>query len=67
MADEQPSFFSIFDLFWELVQFLLVVLGCYVGWKLGGHFLALLAGGIIGRAVGYSAAYGVASWAGSRG
>lgn len=57
-----PSQFTAFDLFFELLHITLVAVGCYVGWKLGGHFLALLAGGAVARGVGLAVAISVRPW-----
>ena len=55
MASDQPRAFTIFDLFLELIRVTLISTGCYVGWKLDQHFLALLAGGFVGWLVVFTA------------
>lgn len=56
MPDEQPRYFTLFDLFRELFHVGWIAIGCYAGWKIGDHFLALLIGGVVGRIVGVSVA-----------
>jgi hypothetical protein len=52
MDDEQPRYFTLIDLMFELIHVGFVAVGCFVGWKLGGHFGALFAGGVVGRVAG---------------
>jgi hypothetical protein len=52
MSDEQPRYFTLFDVFRELFHLGWIAAGCYVGWKIGENFLALFAGGVVGRIVG---------------
>lgn len=49
---EQPSYFTLIDLLWELVLVGFVTGGCYVGWKIGNDFWAMLLGGALARCVG---------------
>ena len=46
-----PRSFTLFDLVEELIGVAFVVAGCYLGWAVQPHFLAMLAGGILGRTV----------------
>ncbi|HEY1187645.1 MAG TPA: hypothetical protein VGE74_08305 [Gemmata sp.] len=62
MLDEQPQHFTLLDVFWEVVYVGFVATGGFVGWKLGGHFIALFAGGLVGRILGVGFFLGVQSW-----
>ena len=66
MTDEQPRYFTIFDLFWELFHVGWIAAGCYSGWKIGDTFLALFAGGVAGRIVGVAIVLGLRSLLGVR-
>lgn len=56
MPDEQPRYFTLFDALRELFHIGWIAAGCYAGWKVESNFLTLLAGGVVGRIVGVSAA-----------
>jgi hypothetical protein len=51
MPDEQPRYFTLIDLMWQLMYVSCVSTGCYVGWKVGETFLSLFAGGLVGWGV----------------
>ena len=45
---EQPADFTLIDLVWRLLPAVLMLTGCYVGWKAGENVLALLVGAMFG-------------------
>lgn len=67
MPDEQPRIFTLIDLFWEVINVLIIATGCYFGWALSNSDLTLLLGGVIGRVVGVACFIGLRKLAGIRG
>lgn len=67
MPDEQPRIFTLIDLFWEVINVLIIATGCYFGWALSNSYLTLLLGGVIGRVVGVACFIGLRKLAGIRG
>lgn len=51
MPGDQPRYFTVFDLLWEGIHLTSITTGCYVGWQVGGNFIAMLVGGGGGRIV----------------
>jgi hypothetical protein len=59
MPSEQPQYFTLIDLLSEVANVTVISTGCYVGWNVGGNFLALLFGGLLGRVVGITVYLGL--------
>ena len=48
---EQPQYFTLIDVIFEILFLLFITAGCYYGYQLGGTFLSLFFGGAAGRYV----------------
>jgi hypothetical protein len=64
MPAEQPRYLTLIDLFWEVVNVVIIATGCYIGWLVANNYLALLLGGLLGRIVGVAGFIGFRRLAG---
>jgi len=51
MKDEQPRYFTLIDLVWQLIHVLCISAGCYIAWQVRETFASMYVGGVIGWAI----------------
>ena len=51
MNDDQPRYFTLIGLIWQLIYVFCVSTGCYVAWHVRETFASMFVGGVVGWAI----------------
>ena len=62
MPDEQPRYFTLFDLMWQLIYVFCISTGCYIAWQVRETFASMLVGGVVGWAILLGITQAIRSW-----